>query len=192
MENKDKYFKGQQDNETLICFARQHWIVLLRDLIIFLVFLFSVFVVFIKLPDIKVWVANSMEGKITFLLSFLLTTLYFHSFFIKLLNYFLCVEIITDKRLIEHHRTIFFRDVIDAIDMAQIQNIEMNMDGILPNIFKYGRITVYLGASSAVRTFTHVPNVQFHFRCINRQKNALQVHIPKTDMPEADVDSSIS
>ncbi|MEK7673220.1 MAG: hypothetical protein AAB373_05030 [Patescibacteria group bacterium] len=174
MQNRDRYFKGQEDNETLVCFTRQHWIVLLPDLIFFMIFIAFVTVSIVNLPEIKAWVASGIEGKTVFLITFIIATLYFHRFFIKILNYFLCVEIITDKRLIEHHKTVFFKDLMDAIDLSQIQNIEMNMDGFLPNIFKYGKITIFLNSSSAVRTFTYVTNVQFHFRCINRQKTALQ------------------
>ena len=58
--------------------------------------------------------------------------------------------------------------------MYQIQNIECIGEGILPNLLKYGDIRIYLSASSAVRTLTYIPNAKFHFRCITRQKEALQ------------------
>lgn len=172
--NKDKYFKGQQTDETLICFARHHWIFIIKELVYFTIFSGIILFCFYKIDLIKELLRGERELKIFFVTGFLIATVYLHRFFLKLFNYFLDVEIITDRRIIEHKKTLFFHDTIDSIDMGQIQNIEMVIEGLLPNLLGYGDIKVYLNASSAVKTFTCMPNAKFHFRCINRQKDAIQ------------------
>ena len=174
MNNKDQYFKGQQDEETLICFARHHWIFVIKEFIYFSLFLGIIILCLVKIELIKEVLRGNRELKILFVTSFLIATLYFHRFFIKLINYFLDIEIITNRRIVEHKKTLFFKDTIDSIDMGQIQNIEMVIEGLLPNLLGFGDIRVYLNASSAIKTFPCLPNAKFHFRCINRQRDAIQ------------------
>ena len=120
---------------------------------------------------------GNYEIKLLFLTIFLTGTLYIHRFFIKLINYFVNIGIITDIRIIDHDKTIFFRDTMDSIDMSQIQNIEQVKEGIIPSLFRYGDIKVFMTASAATKTFHFVPNAKFHFRCMNRQKETRQLQL---------------
>lgn len=172
--NRDKYFKGQQDSEEFICFFRHHWIVLLRELTYFGLFMTGVVISLMNYQAITEILRGNYELKLLFLTVFILSTIYVHRFFMKMLNYFLEVGIITDVRIIDHDRTLFFRDTMDSIDLSQIQNVEQIKEGIIPNIFKFGDIVVFLTASSATKTFYTVPNAKFHFRCLNRAKEARQ------------------
>ncbi|MBI5754151.1 hypothetical protein HZA40_03355 [Candidatus Peregrinibacteria bacterium] len=176
-EHKDLYFKGQQANEQMICFFRHHWISLIREMVYFLVFLTIIAIILFKIGDIKNIIHNSRELRFLFVIGFFVGTVYFHRFFTRLLSHFLNVVIITDRRIVDHQMTLFFKDTMDAIDMAQIQNIERIGEGLLPNLLKYGDIKIYLSSSAAYRTLNCVPNDKFHFRCITRQKEALQQQI---------------
>ena len=176
-ENKDLHFKGQQKDEVLICFFRHHWICLVREFFYFIIFLLIITSILIKTDDLRNIISNNSELRFLFLIGFLIGTVYMHRFFIKMLNHFLTIRIITDRRIVDHRKTLFFTDTMDAIDMSQIQNIERICEGLLPNLFKYGDIKIYLSSSAAFRTFTSVPNDKFHFRCITRQKEALQQHL---------------
>lgn len=173
-ENKDLHFKGQQANEFLICFFRRHWISLLREFVYFAVFLLIIGLVILKTNEIQRVIHDSRELRFLFVIGFLVGTIYIHRFFMKLLNHYLSVSIITDRRIIDHQKTLFLTDTMDAVDMAQIQNIERIGEGLLPNLLRYGDIKIYLSSSAAFRTLACVPNDKFHFRCITRQKEALQ------------------
>lgn len=173
-ETRDLHFKGQQENEHLVCFFRHHWICLLREFAYFLIFLTVITLILLKTQDLKNLIQDSRELRFLFLVGFFIGTVYLHRFFMKLINHYLTVGIITDRRIIDHQKTLFFTDTMDAIDMSQIQNIERICEGLLPNFLKYGDIKIYLSSSAAYRTLTYVPNDKFHFRCINRQKEALQ------------------
>ncbi|MCX6734851.1 MAG: PH domain-containing protein [Candidatus Peregrinibacteria bacterium] len=173
-ENKDLHFKGQQANEIFICFFRHHWISLLREFVYFIIFLTITSLVLLKTSEIEKIIHDSRELRFLFISGFLVGTIYIHRFFMKLFNHYLSVSIITDRRIIDHKKTLFFTDTMDAIDMNQIQNIERVGEGLLPNLLKYGDIKIYLSSSAAFRTLDCVPNDKFHFRCITRQKEALQ------------------
>lgn len=175
--NRDKYFKGQQTKEELICFFRHHWITLIREFLYFAIFMTIVSLTVTQIDTIQEVLRGNRELKLFFFTGFMVGTLYMHRFFIKMLNYFVNIGIITDTRVIDHQKTLFFQDTMDSIDMAQIQNIEKIEDGILPSIFKFGNIKIFLNASDTVKHFNAVPNAKFHFRCINRQKEQRQLSL---------------
>lgn len=171
---KDQFFKGQQQDEKFICFFRHHWFDLLREFIYFAGFLTFIIMSISYITEIQEFLRGNREMKIFFLAIFLGLTFYLHRFFIKLIGYFTNIGIITDRRIIDHQKTLFFVDNLDSIELSQIQNIEKIEDGLLPNLLEYGDIKIFLNASSAVKTFQRVPNAKFHFRCINRQREIRQ------------------
>lgn len=183
-DNKDKIFKGQQTNERFLYFFRQHWIDLLKEMIFFGVFIFVVVILMFQMDTIKEILQGNREMKLLFFTVFLFGTVYMHRFFNKMLNYFVKIGIITDSRVIDHHKTLFFTDNQDSIDMAQIQNIEKVQEGVLPSLFKYGDIKVFLNASDTIKTFHNVPNAKFHFRALNRAKEERQITV-RGRRPEA-------
>lgn len=177
MDNTDKYFKGQQQDETFICFFRKHWISLIREMIYFVLFIVAVTIPLFQFDEIRDLIQTRQEIRYVFVLFFALGTFAFHRSFIKFFNYFVSICIITDKRIVDNERTLFFKDDLDSIDMSQIQDIEMIANGILPNFLNYGDLKIYLSATNAVKHFKAVPNAKFHFRCINRQKEALKQNL---------------
>ncbi len=182
--NKDRFFKGQQAGEEFVCFFRHHWIELLKDMIYFSIFLFIAILSVIAIAKIKDAVRESQEFKILFLISFMMANFYINKFFVKLINHFINIGIITDRRVIDNKKTIFLNDTIDSIDMAQIQNIEKIEEGLLSSIFGFGDIKIFLSASDSVKTFYNVPNAKFHFRCISRQKEIRQMAMLKERLAE--------
>ncbi len=173
-ENKDLYFKGQQAHETFICFFRQHWVTLVREFVYSLIFAFVVIITLIYFQNIQALLRGNVELKLFFLTAFLISTVYLHRFFLRMLNHFVNVGIITDIRVIDHEKTLFFHDMVEAVDMAQIQNIERISEGFFANILKYGDIKIFLNASDAILTFKRIPNAKYIFRCISREKEARQ------------------
>ncbi len=172
MNNQDQYFKGQHKNEELVCFFRHHWVTLARDMLYFTIFITVLLLTLSQIDTIKNIVRENRELKMLFFIAFILSTAYMHYFFIKMMNYFVNIGIITDMRIIDHHKTLFFIDSFDSIDMAQIQNIEKIQEGILPNLLQFGDIKLFLSASDTIKTFKNIPNPRFHFRCIYRQKES--------------------
>jgi len=183
--HKDRFFKGQQDGEEFVCFFRHHWIGLVKDFGYFLIFLLLSVLVLMSVVKIQIMVRESQGLKLLFLFCFMLGNFYIHKFFVKMLNHFVNVGIITDRRVIDHRKTIFLTDTIDSIDMAQIQNLEKIEEGLLSSLLGFGDIKIFLSASDAVKTFQGVPNAKFHFRCISRQKEVRQMGMLKERLAES-------
>lgn len=177
LDHKDQIFKGQQKEETFVCFFRHHWITLIKEFFLFAILLSLAFGSLIHMSEIQEIIRSNNEIKIVFLTFYVTVTLLMHRFFIRMLNYFVNIGIITDKRVIDHQKTIFFKDVQDSIDLAYIQNIEQFREGMLQTLLQYGDIKIFLAASNTVKTFDYIPNPRFHFRCINRQKEIREKHL---------------
>ncbi|MFH1533409.1 MAG: hypothetical protein ABID64_00580 [Nitrospirota bacterium] len=182
--NKDKIFKGQQTNEQFLYFFRHHWVDLLKELVFFGIFVIVIGLLMFQMNTIKEILQGNREMKLLFFTAFLSGTVYMHRFFIKMLNYFANVVIITNSRVIDHNKTLFFTDNQDSIDMGQIQNIEKVQEGIMPSLFKYGDIKIFLNASDTIKTFNRVPNAKFHFRALSRAKEDRQRDIRRGERGE--------
>lgn len=168
--NKDLHFKGQHTNEELECFYRHHWIVLLPPVLLYIVFiaLFSLFLIFMHKQN-----AIQKDGVLfytLFLSGFLFATYYVHRFFIHICNFFLNTVIITNYRVVELNKTLILHDTREVIDIAKIQDVTKNQDGLVRNILNYGQLIITLSAVSTTKVLHFVPNPDFHFRAINRKK----------------------
>lgn len=173
-DNLDKYFKGQQKNEEYICFFRHHWIRILKEIFYFTIFMSIAVISLSRMGEIQELIRGDVEMKLLFLTGYVACTIFMHRIFLKLLNYFVTIGIITNMRIIDHQKTLYFLDNVDSIDMGQVQNVESLKQGLLPHLLGYGDIKIFLNASAMVKTINSVPNAQFHFRCINRQKEYRQ------------------
>lgn len=174
IDNRDRFFKGQHSDENFVCFFRHHWIVLLKQFIYFIAFGLFCVVTMMAMSKIQDIIREDRALKILFLTGYMALTFFMHRIFIKMLNYFTNIGIITDMRVIIHKKSIFFIDDMDSIDMSQIQNIETIKTGLLPSLLRYGSIKIFLNASDAITTLYLIPNPKFHFRCISRQKEISQ------------------
>lgn len=169
IDNTDRYFKGQQKTEEVICFFRRHWIVLIRPIFVFL-FINAVFIVcamfLFRYPALLM---SSLSRALA--VSFLaVCTILIHRFFVELLDYYVSMVIITNFRVIDLKKTIILHDDKDVIDLFQIQDIQKIQDGFAANILNYGLIRAILSGAHESKIFHCVPNPDWYFRRINEMK----------------------
>lgn len=167
IDSTDRNFKGQMKHETLLCFCRKHWIVILHYLI--------------GLPvlwAILIWFA--FFGPRNFLSPFLYQTLtgfgilgatyIHHLIFIRIFNYYFQTVIVTNYRVISMDKTIFFRDSRNNIDVKEIQDVIMQKDGLLQTVLNYGDIKILLSSVTEPICLRCLPNPEYHFRKIHKTK----------------------
>ena len=190
MTYKGKYFKGQLESESLVCFFRQHWITLLNQWGILIILSAISLITLFNTKTIVEGLQNQALVRTFFFIGYLSLLGFTHFFFMRFLNYFLCTTIVTDQRVIEHKISLFLSDATEIIQMNQIQDIEHVLRGILPNILRYGEIKIIIASSSNAREITHVPDGKFYFRtiCKLRDENAKAfarfMHQPITKEPK--------
>ena len=86
-ENRDKFFKGQQENEEFICFFRRHWITIFKELIYFSIFLALVVLTLINMGIIKDVLMGNRELKMLFIIAFVGMTFVNNDFIISCISY---------------------------------------------------------------------------------------------------------
>ena len=177
MQNQDKYFKGQQKDEILICFFRRHWTTLVKEFLIFGLLMIALLVAVFYANELRSALTGNTALRLFFATIFAVFTFFLHRFFLKIINFYINTGIITDTRVIYNHKTLFIHDKIEAVDLLQIQDIEQIEEGFFPNLLGYGDIKIYLSSSSAVICLEKVPNVKFHFRCIGREKESRRIRL---------------
>lgn len=168
------FFRGQIENEKIVMFSRKHWVVLLPEILLFL-FLFTitclVFIGFITFSPRNF--IDPFRIAIEMLVLFLMIGIgiVIHHFFLDLIDYFLNVVIITNSRIVDIRKTIFLHDIKESIYFSEIQDVAFTQNGLIKNLFKFGELSITLGGEKETKTFTHMPNPDYHFRIINDLKN---------------------
>jgi len=172
MQNKDKIFKGQLADENYILFFRKHWLYMLPTILIFFAVciiaagaIFSAIVFGLKNTNIVLY----RFMLVAFLVGFLAYT---HWFFVKLLEHFLTVCILSDKRLLLLTRSVYLKNSKETADLTMIQDVRKEQNGLMHNLFKYGDMIITFSSSSAIMVLRDVPNVDFHFRALMRAKES--------------------
>lgn len=167
-DNKDKYFKGQLQDEEVILFLRRHWVALFDYLAGFLG-MTILFVLVFGTTFFRSFIAE-YRGILTFLflLYYLGSTLFIHKFFLRLLNHFSHVVVITDQRIVYISKTVYVHSMLDSLRHTQIQDVRKEQEGIIKNWLNYGELCIVLTTSEEPRTLHYVPNPEYHFRMINR------------------------
>lgn len=170
-ENKDRHFKGQLDTEVVQCFYRKHWIVLMKDILGFALFITILTFVISQFKGIYVFFSQD-----SFFITFLafsivgLFTIFIHKFFLRLIRYYLDIAIITNYRIVNIDKSLYLRDSKDAVDLPKIQDIQTSQHGIMKKIFNFGELVITLSSTSTTKTLDFVPNPSYHFRKINTLK----------------------
>ncbi len=80
------------------------------------------------------------DGLLILIMTYLLIVI--HSFFLTCINYFLDFIMVTNKRVIEVHKTTFLRDEMDEIPFDFIRAIHHEKRGILANILDFGTLNI--------------------------------------------------
>lgn len=171
VDNTNRNFKGQQKNELVLRFSRKHWISLLPHFISFSVFILALVSFFLFVPQEAVRnIFSPLMYQIIAGIVILGLTYYLHHFFIEFFNYYLQILIITNFRVIQLDKTVYFRSDQDSVDVGEIQNIVVQKKGPIKTILNYGEIIITLSSAHATKIIQCVPNPDYYFRKINKTK----------------------
>lgn len=173
--NNRKNFKGQFEDEVVLCFFRKHWIAIVpRGLAIAgLLFVIGLgFVYFQTLAKQELFI----KGLVIF---FYLTVTYLvHHNFMKIFHYFLHSVMITNYRIVDVDKSVFFIDSKDSVDLANVQDVRKEQNGIFENILNFGTLVIVLSGTHASVNINLVPRPDYQFKKINKVKQmvANQTH----------------
>jgi len=170
MSNRDLHFKGQMHDEEVIAFFRDHWIVLLPKIISFILFMAMIGLFFFNLQKFNLPSFDQTFFRALVILAVIGAGYMIHRFFLRVIEYFLSVTVITNYRIIHVRRTLYILNDKESIYMRRIQDIQKQQVGIFKNILSFGELVINVFGPDLI-TLNTVPNPEYHFRLLNRIRN---------------------
>ena len=153
-----KLFPSQLDDEKIYIVVRQHWVVLLKKLFIWFIFA-AALVLFRRYGE--AWLPGLFEGDIgavTKLFVQIYTLFLTLSLFLIWLIYYLNVQIITDRRIVDVDQVGLFHHEVSELHIENIEDVTSEVSGLLGTIFDYGDVYVQTAGTVERFEFSDVPN----------------------------------
>jgi hypothetical protein len=79
-------------------------------------------------------------------------------FFTQIVNFYLDVSIITDRRVIDVHQVGLFNCSISELELARVQDVTSDVNGLFGTLFDYGKITVQSAGEQEHFIFDQIPH----------------------------------
>jgi flagellar biosynthesis protein FliQ len=162
-----EHFPGIANDEKIEFFMNKHWTVLIWPCSI-LIGALLVGITLNILYAVDIWAsATGIEKIIMVLIHHALLVTWLHVFFIKILNYFMHVTLVTSSRIIVLDYTTVFHRKSDSIDFASMQDIIYSKIGLTQMLFNYGEIIIHNASGHEVFKLSSIPYPEKHYNIIN-------------------------
>ena len=160
------HFPGQRPGEEIKFFMHQHWIILISN--IFFKFLILIAMVVVAYFFEQNWDLYSDLQKILLIfLGNIFLLLWIHLFFVKLLNYFMRIIIVTNRRIVILMDTTVLVRNFDSIELFNIQDIMYYQIGYWGRFLNFGNIIIHNSTGQEMFTMECVPHPEKHCNHIN-------------------------
>ncbi|MFA5776678.1 MAG: PH domain-containing protein [Patescibacteria group bacterium] len=157
-EPRGVHFDGQDNEERIILFLRQHFIVNIKWVFITAVLFFIIPIFDFLLGFGGTSVSQIMPGKYYFVLRFLLALFTFGYFFENFLSWYFNSYIVTNKRVVDIDFYGITHRRFSEAPLRNIEDITNNISGFGPVVFHYGDVSIQTAAEAREITFENVPN----------------------------------
>lgn len=158
-----------KENEKVYLTKRRHKLVLLLEifplkLIFFILFGLAIAILFIS-PSWPDWLIKFIpelsKVELRYFLLFLFSLfclILWASLFVIITYYYLDCWIVTNQRTIHTELIGFFSRTLSTVPYEQIQDISIDVHGVLPTIFKYGDLHIQTAGKFREFIFHQIPN----------------------------------
>ncbi|MBI2122205.1 MAG: PH domain-containing protein [Candidatus Sungbacteria bacterium] len=150
------------DNEKVLIVVHKHWFVMVGPIITFAVLLFAPIIVLLVLPLITKDFNQVLVAIFTnFSLSLYVMILIIFMFLIWM-DFYLDMWIITSKRIIDIEQRGLFSREISEIPLVHIQDITMDVNGVIRTFLKFGTIRLQTAGERefAIRDIPHLYKIK--------------------------------
>ncbi|QQS59749.1 PH domain-containing protein [Candidatus Peregrinibacteria bacterium] len=146
-------FEFLHENERCYAFFRRHGMCLLFGVCRHWL---PYFLGYLLLLPLLFWVVNFFgeENALSFIaFAFNMVAIIFlvHWFFLAILEYMLGFMMITNRRIVELHKSVFLREEMSEMPFEQITNIHHEKSGFLQNILHYGTLRIDTNIENPIR-----------------------------------------
>lgn len=164
-------FPGQRPDEQVILVNHRHWIAYLPDVLFGIVGAVAPFIILAVLPMADVDVASSPTRNIlivTYSLWFLALTTWL---FVRWLDYYLDLCVITDSRVVDIDQFGLFRRNVAELEFEEVQDVTVTKSGILAAIFNFGHIEIQTAGEKRNFYYNTVPNPEYIVSVLSQSRD---------------------
>ncbi len=153
-----KLFPSQLEDEKIHIVVRQHWVVLLKKIIIWL--MFAAALIFFRrygqanLPGLF----EGLVGQVTELFVQVYTLFLTLALFIIWLLYYLNIQVITDRRIVDVDQVGLFFHEVSELHIQNIEDVTSDVGGVFGTLFNFGNVYVQTAGTKERFEFDQVPN----------------------------------
>ena len=156
----EELFPGQYPDEKCYLFVRKHWIVFISSVLILFLMLALPFVAILLL---KIYYHTIFQGSvinILVVLGSIYILIIFGLFLVGFIDYYLDVEIITDRRLIDIKQINLFSRTVDELELLHIQDISVHQKGFWATFLNFGTVNIQTAGTTRNFILRYLPNPQ--------------------------------
>ncbi|KKS39048.1 MAG: hypothetical protein A3G49_03115 [Candidatus Sungbacteria bacterium RIFCSPLOWO2_12_FULL_41_11] len=130
-------------DEKILMVIRRHWFVMVGPVVLLIILLVFPSIFLTTVPYFYPALNNSPEIQpmINFSLALYILTVILY-LFIWWSDYYLDIWIITNKRLVDIEQKGLFNRHISEMNVENIQNVTLQIEGLIPTLLKFGNLLV--------------------------------------------------
>lgn len=146
------------ENEAIAMVVRKHWFVMTRTVVFFAVLLLVPLLISFLLPFAETFVDQTkLDAIINFVLAlYTMGVLLF--LFLAWMDYYLDMWVVTNMRIIDIKQTGLFNREISEIPMNRIQDVTIEVKGVVETMLKFGTIRIRTAGGQEF-TITNIPRL---------------------------------
>ena len=151
-------FPGQKTDEHVYLLTRRHWIVLAKEILVWLIFVVMLLIFDNTiLPSFPAFSEPPFPPIINLLKS-LYTMFLIMGLLIIWVIYYLNYQVVTNERIVDIDQKNLLYHNTSELHLQSLQDVTVEVKGILPTFFNFG--TVYIQTAGASRNFEfdNIPN----------------------------------
>ena len=155
---KRTFFPGQQQGEEILLEIRQHWMVFLIKMLIWLMFagilILTDWAINTYVPLLKTYpyIQYVNLAKSVYLMFLMLGLL------IMWVMYYLNVQIITNERIVDITQVSLIHHTLSELHLSRIEDVTAEVNGIFGTFLDYGNVYIQTAGETERFTFDRVPN----------------------------------
>ncbi|HAI73946.1 MAG TPA: hypothetical protein DCS28_01510 [Candidatus Moranbacteria bacterium] len=152
------HFKGQKPGEEILMVVHRHWFDILSHFFIIFIMLAMFFGGFVFIPAFFSFFSESFGRNLFFFLQNIFLIFIWLFFFLIWIDYYFDVWIVTDERIVNIEQKGLFSREVSELELENIQDITVDVLGIIPTFLNYGELFVQTAAEKERFVFHNVPD----------------------------------
>ncbi len=159
-ELQKKIFPGQEQDETVVRVLRRHAVAMSLRFTSFIIVALVPLLVALAIGRFSDWL-DDRSG--LFFLLLVLSASLVYLFLILLIyhtwmDHYLDVWVVSNERIVAIEQKGLFNRTTSELRLSKVQDVTSEIKGLLPTLFKYGRVQVQTASESEKFIFREVPN----------------------------------